>query len=148
MPLKRQTDKGPAGRFARFPLVFTLIIVVGITVFTILGKYGVSLCLGVASGGLLFSRGAIAGGRLGNARQGGQAGTDINMRVGACLALAGIAAGAQGHDPVFAWPERILIGMGQVAASGLAVGLAGQAAKQNRAAKETRAADETAAKLL
>jgi hypothetical protein len=148
MPIRRRSTKGSATRFALFPLAMTLIVVLGMAALAILGADGAALCLGVAAGGLLFLRGAVVGGRLGNARQVGQTRADVSMQMGACLALAGIAAGAQGHDPPFAWPERTLIGLGQGLASLLAVGLAGRQAKQARPAKETKAAEHSAAKPL
>ena len=126
----------------------TIIVVLGMAVLATPGADGPALGLGVAAGGLLFLRGAVVGGRLGNARKVGQTRADVSMRLGACLALAGIAAGAQGHDPPLAWPERAAIGAGQLIASLLAVWLAGYWVTQTRTAKETEAESESTAKPL
>lgn len=98
-------------------------------------------------GALLFMRGAIVGGRLGNARLIGRSRAAVSMRLGACLALAGIAAGAQGHD--FHWTRfgHAAIGLGQLAVSLLAMGLAVRQAKAQKA-KENEAAESTAARQL
>lgn len=126
----------------------TVAAVLGMAGLAVVGAGGAALCLGMAVGGGLFLRGTAVGGRLGNARKVGQSQADLSLRVGACLALAGIAAGAQGHDPPWTETQRILIGLGQFIASALAVGMARQWVKQTRTAKETEAAHETSAKLL
>ncbi len=148
MPARQPANKNNIARFALFPLVMTVAAVLSIALPTVAGSYGLALCLGVSTGAGLFLSGAVVGGRLGNARKVGQSRADVPMRMGACLALAGIAAGAQGHDPPWAWPERVAIGLGQLIVSLLAVGLAGHWVAQTRPAKETEAADDSAAKPL
>ena len=126
----------------------TPITVLGVAVLTVLGKYGVALGLGIVVGAMLFVRGASVGGRLGNAQLISHSRAAVSMRLGACLALAGIAAGAQGYDPPWAWPARAALGLGQLIASILAIGLAAWQAKQTRIAKENQGSDETTARQL
>ncbi len=146
--MRRRTNRNAAARFALYPLAMTTVLTLSIAVLAVWGADGPALCLGVGAGAGCFLQGAIVGGRLGNAREIGQARADVFLRLGACLALAGIAAGAQGHDPPFREVQRVLIGLGQAAASILAVGLAARSMKQARTAKETEGRDEIAAKPL
>lgn len=148
MPSKQPANKHAVPRFSLLPLAMIVIIVLGIALFTVVGSYGLALGLGVSMGAGLFLSGAVVGGRLGNARKVGQSQADVPMRLGACLALAGIAASAQGHDPPWAEAQRVLIGLGQFIASALALGLALHWVTQTRTAKEIRAKSESAAKPL
>jgi len=148
MPTKQPANKSTKPRFTLFPFSITLTAVLFMTGWALAGAFGPALGIGVAAGALLFVRGTVIGGRLGNARKVGRSEADMCLRVGACLALAGIAAGGQGHNPPFTETQRVLIGLGQGLASLLAVWLAGHWVTQTQTAKETEAAHETSAKLL
>jgi len=148
MTTKRRTIADADKQSALFPVAMTFAAVLGLGALTGLGAFGPALCLGVAAGAVLFLRGAAANGRLGNAHGIGQSRADVVTRLGACLALAGVAAGTQGHDPPWPWTLRALIGIGQLIVSVLAVRLAAQQVKQTRLAKETKGRDEITAKPL
>lgn len=148
MPVGQPANKNGEREFALYPLAMTPIAVLGMAVFTVQGRYGLALILGVAVGALLFVRGTAVGGRLGNARLREHSRAAVSMRLGACLALAGIAAGAQAHDPHWTRLGHAAIGLGQIAASSLALWLAARQAKLERTAKEIRAESESAAKPL
>ena len=66
-----------------------------------------ALTLGIAAGLIFFLRAMAAGGSLGNARQFEKKPADINARIGICLAAAGIASAALGHDPPFPLPFQV-----------------------------------------
>ncbi len=148
MPRQRRANKNNSARFALFPSAMTVAAVLGTDLLTDVGSYGLALCLGVGVGALLFMRGAVVDGRLGNARLIGHSRAAVSMRLGVCLALAGIAAGAQAHDPHWTRLGHAAMGLGQLAVSLLALWLATSQAKLESKAKEISAESESAAKPL
>ena len=66
-----------------------------------------ALIVGLVVGLGFFLRGMAAGGSLGNARRFEKKSSDMNARIGTCLAAAGIASASLGHDPPFPPPFRV-----------------------------------------
>ncbi len=92
--------------------------------------YWLALTVGIGAGGLLFLLGMATGGGLGNARRFEKKPADINARIGTCLAAAGIASSALGHDPPFPLSFRIFYGVCLAAGCLGAIGLSASALRE------------------
>ena len=107
---------------------FVLAAALAVVGLTLTQRYPFAFGTGIGVGAILFLYGMARGGGLGNARQFERGPADVSARVGTCLAAAGIASGAIGHDPPFPLSFRVFYGVClAVAAIGAAV-LAGRAA--------------------
>ena len=110
-------------------LLLVLVAVLAVAGLTLARLHAAALAVGIVAGVLFFLGGIGAGGGPGNARRVGQGPADVNSRIGICLAAAGIAAAALGHDPPFPPSFRIFYGVCQAVGCVGALALAGWAAR-------------------
>lgn len=107
----------------RLLFVITGVLVIAIT--SVLHYYGYAMVTGIVFGGAFFLSGVSRGGLIGKPHAFGHSRQDVSARIGIALAAAGIAAGAQEHNPPYPKPFLIfymmVIALGCLIAFSLAI---------------------------